>query len=76
MNYYIDNIKKRDFEMVVSGWAVSDSPDVPVEIEIVGKRNGSVPFARADAGRFDVNREFFLGKSPLKLGFCITFSWT
>lgn len=74
MKYYIDNIKQRDSEMVVSGWAVSDSPDVPVEIEIVGKRGGSVPFTRADAGRFDVNREFFLGKSPLKLGFCITFS--
>ena len=73
MKYYIDNIKKRDSEMVVSGWAVSDSLDVPVEIEIVGKKSGSIPFTRADAGRFDVNREFFLGKSPLKLGFCITF---
>lgn len=73
MKYYIDNIKKRNSETVVSGWAVSDSPDIPVEIEIVGKRSGSIPFIRADAGRFDVNREFFLGKSPLKLGFCITF---
>ncbi len=73
MKYYIDNIKKRDSETVVSGWAVSDSPEVPVEIEIVGKRSGSVPFTRTDAGRFDVNREFFLGKSLLKLGFCITF---
>ncbi len=73
MKYYIDNIKKKDSEMVVSGWAVSDSPDVPVEIEIVGTKNGNVPFSRADAGRFDVNREFFLGKSALKLGFCITF---
>ena len=46
MKYYIDNIKKKDSEMVVSGWAVSDSPDVPVEIEIVGKKNGNVPFSR------------------------------
>lgn len=59
MKYYIDNIKKKDSEMVVSGWAVSDSPDVPVEIEIVGKKNGNVPFSRADAGRFDVNQDFF-----------------
>ncbi|MCI8465147.1 MAG: glycosyltransferase family 2 protein [Lachnospiraceae bacterium] len=61
--------------MVVSGWAVSDSPEVPVGIEIVGKKSGSIPFTRTDAGRFDVNREFFLGKSQLKLGFCISFPY-
>ncbi|MCI8550449.1 MAG: glycosyltransferase family 2 protein [Lachnospiraceae bacterium] len=75
MKYYIDSIQTRNSEMVLSGWAVSDSPDVPVEIEIVGKKNGKIPFTRTDAGRFDVNREFFLGKSELKLGFCITFSY-
>ncbi len=75
MKYYIDHIKTKDCEMTISGWAVSDSPNIPVEIEIIGKKSGNVPFTRTDAGRFDVNREFFWGKSTLKLGFCITFSY-
>ncbi len=73
MKYYIDTVETKDSEMVLSGWAVSSSPEIPVDIEIVGKKSGKVPFVRTDAGRFDVNREFFVGKSALKLGFCISF---
>ncbi len=73
MKYYIDTVEKKDSEMTISGWAVGNSPETFVEIEVIGKKSGRVPIVRTDAGRFDVNREFFMGKSTQKLGFCISF---
>ena len=76
MKYYIDSIKLQNSTMTVLGWAAGSSPDVPAEVEIQSKENGTVHVTRTDADRYDVNKDLFQGKSSLKLGFCLSFPYS
>lgn len=71
MRYYIDNVKIQNSTMVILGWAVSASPDVPVKIEVCDQKGNPVAMNRTDTERYDVNQDAFHGESTLKLGFCI-----
>ncbi len=73
MKYYIDSITTKMNEAVILGWAVSENPDIPVDIYIEGGCKERIKISRTNMGRFDVNQECFHGKSNLELGFCISF---
>ncbi|MCD2492133.1 glycosyltransferase [Lacrimispora sp. NSJ-141] len=76
MKYYIDNVKVQNNTMAVLGWAASDSPEVPVQIEVHDQKKKIVKINRTDVGRYDVNQDVFHGMSKLKLGFCVLIDYS
>ncbi len=73
MKYYIDSVRTEATEISVLGWAISESPNIPVRITIIGPSGIKVAASYIHIHRFTVNQEFFAGKSDLDLGFCISF---